>query len=374
MSTPPEIPASATKAGPKPPKRRTRPSTNATDNAADRTSSEGPPTIASTADAPAPPRRGRRGAGAAAGAVPSAAAAAADAPVTDRDKPAEPATTDTAKPKRAAGAGPSAATRAPSTPKTGRGSESTKSTPPASGPKPPAPPAKDTVTPDAKDKAAPEAKDTKDTKDTKDATKDATKPATKPDPSPVAAAVSEADAEAVLVEEPTPVPKARRFGVSRRASSASTSTAAVAAALPATPTPAAVVGPTVITTGATGAVRSDRHYRQTVSKVDLWSVTKLSLCFYLSAMFVTVVAFVALWIIADAAGIIHSVEKFLGDLLSAKNFHFLSATVLRGAIVVGLVVVALQVVITVIAASFYNIFAELFGGIEITVKEEVSAE
>jgi Transmembrane domain of unknown function (DUF3566) len=44
--------------------------------------------------------------------------------------------------------------------------------------------------------------------------------------------------------------------------------------------------------------------------------------------------------------------------------------VLRGAILVSLVVVAMQVVITVIAASFYNIFAELFGGLEITVREE----
>ena len=141
----------------------------------------------------------------------------------------------------------------------------------------------------------------------------------------------------------------------------------------------AVVAPVTVTpiapvTGATIVGRPDRQYRQTVTKVDLWSVTKLSLCFYLSAMFVTVVAFVALWVIADAAGIIHSVEKFLGDLLSAKNFHFLSATVLRGAILVGLVIVALQVVITVIAASFYNIFAELFGGVEITVKEEGPAE
>jgi hypothetical protein len=123
-----------------------------------------------------------------------------------------------------------------------------------------------------------------------------------------------------------------------------------------------------------GVGRPERHYRQTVTKVDLWSVTKLSLCFYLSAMFVTVVAFVALYAIASAAGIVHSIEKFLGDLLSAKNFHFLSATVLRGGILVGLVVVMLQVVITVIGASFYNIFAELFGGIEITVKEDASAE
>ena len=34
------------------------------------------------------------------------------------------------------------------------------------------------------------------------------------------------------------------------------------------------------------------------------------------------------------------------------------------------VIVALQVVITVVAASFYNIFAELFGGIELTIQED----
>jgi hypothetical protein len=119
-----------------------------------------------------------------------------------------------------------------------------------------------------------------------------------------------------------------------------------------------------------GGQHLDRRFRQTITKVDLWSVTKLSLCFYISAMFVTVIALIALWSIADAAGIVNSVEKFIGDLLDAKDFHFLSADVLRGAVLVGLVVVALQVVITVVAASFYNIFAELFGGVEITIKEE----
>ena len=119
--------------------------------------------------------------------------------------------------------------------------------------------------------------------------------------------------------------------------------------------------------------RGERRFRQTLVKVDLWSVTKLALCFYLSAMFVTIVAMIALWMIADAAGIIKSVEDFFGDLLSAKNFKFLSGEVLRGTILVGLVIVALQVVITVIAASFYNIFSELFGGLEIVVKEEGEA-
>ncbi|HWW43554.1 MAG TPA: DUF3566 domain-containing protein [Acidimicrobiia bacterium] len=181
-------------------------------------------------------------------------------------------------------------------------------------------------------------------------------------------ATSEADAEAELVDD-TVAPPRRRFGRFGRTVSASIPAVPAVESAPITVVPAKpITGPT------TTVSHADRKYRQTITKVDLWSVTKLSLCFYLSAMFVTVVAFVALWIIADAAGIIHSVEKFLGDLLSAKNFHFLSATVLRGAILIGLVVVALQVVITVIAASFYNIFAELFGGVEITVKEEGPAE
>lgn len=181
-----------------------------------------------------------------------------------------------------------------------------------------------------------------------------------PDPAPVtpfpAVAKSAVDADAVLVDDtPTPTKRARD---TPKATVSSVSAGA----------------PTVVGTGQTSAVRSQRTFRQTVTKVDLWSVTKLSLCFYLSSMFVTVVALVALWLIASAAGIVHSVEKFLGDLLSAKNFHFLSATVLRGAILVGLVVVALQVVITVIGASFYNIFAELFGGVEITVREDGPGE
>jgi len=115
---------------------------------------------------------------------------------------------------------------------------------------------------------------------------------------------------------------------------------------------------------------SRRQYRQTITKVDLWSVLKMSVCFYLCGMVVTMVALVALWLIADAVGVIHSVEKFFGDLLQTKNFSFLSADILRGTLLVGAVLVVLQIVITVIAASFYNLFAEIFGGVEITITED----
>jgi hypothetical protein len=118
------------------------------------------------------------------------------------------------------------------------------------------------------------------------------------------------------------------------------------------------------------APSSERRYRQTVTKVDLWSVLKMSVCFYICAMAVTMVALVALWTIADAAGVVHSVEKFFGDLLQTKDFTFLDQEILRGALLIAAVFVVLAVVITVIAAAFYNMFAELFGGIELTITED----
>lgn len=118
------------------------------------------------------------------------------------------------------------------------------------------------------------------------------------------------------------------------------------------------------------AKRPERRFRQTVQKIDLWSVTKMALCFYVSAMGVVVVSLVALWVVADSAGIIDNVENFIGDLFSSDDFQFVSGEVLRGAVLIGVVLVALMVAFTIIAASFYNIFAELFGGVEVIIREE----
>ncbi len=88
-------------------------------------------------------------------------------------------------------------------------------------------------------------------------------------------------------------------------------------------------------------VVTERRYRQTIHRVDLWSVLKISVCFYICGMAVTMVALVALWAIADAAGVIHSVEKFFGDLLQTKDFTFLDGAILRGALLVSAVLVVL---------------------------------
>lgn len=116
----------------------------------------------------------------------------------------------------------------------------------------------------------------------------------------------------------------------------------------------------------------ERRYRQTVRRVDLWSVLKISVCFYLTALIVVLFAGVVLWWIASAAGIIGNVESFVADLIGneSDDFEFLSWEVLRASTLVGLVFVSIMVVTTTLAAAFYNLFAELIGGIEVTVVED----
>jgi hypothetical protein len=114
---------------------------------------------------------------------------------------------------------------------------------------------------------------------------------------------------------------------------------------------------------------SPRRSRCEVRRLDLWAVLKVSLCFYVAAVVLVIVAGVVLWLIADAAGAIHNIERFMGKVLSSKNYHLVSARILEGSILVGLVLSALMTIITVVGAALYNVFSELVGGVEVTLVE-----
>lgn len=118
------------------------------------------------------------------------------------------------------------------------------------------------------------------------------------------------------------------------------------------------------------ASRKERLNRQTIRKFDLWSVLKVSLLFNFCGMLTTLVAFVVLWLLAGAVGAVAKVEKFLGDLLSERNFSLITSQLLFGGLLIGLVLVALFTIITVLAAAFYNLFSEIVGGVEIVVSDD----
>src|SRR5436309_295638 len=101
-----------------------------------------------------------------------------------------------------------------------------------------------------------------------------------------------------------------------------------------------------------------RQSRVEMSKIDLWSALKVSLCFYLAGLALLIVTGLVVWLLLDASGGIRDFEKFMGDILSAKDFHFVAPQILLGSVLVGLVLVALLSILTVIAAALYNVFAE----------------
>jgi hypothetical protein len=107
--------------------------------------------------------------------------------------------------------------------------------------------------------------------------------------------------------------------------------------------------------------------RQTIRKFDLWTVLKVSLCFNLAAMLVTVVAIVVLWILADVLGAVGKLESLVGDLTSTKNFSIFTPQLLYGGLLVGVVMVVFATIVTVLAAAFYNLFSDIVGGVEIIV-------
>ena len=124
------------------------------------------------------------------------------------------------------------------------------------------------------------------------------------------------------------------------------------------------------TTRVAAASQSVPRHRLSVQRVDLWSVLKLALAFYLSVVLLVLVAGIVTWTTLARAGVIDNLESFLGELLSSTDFQLLSSEILQGAVLIGLVLVVLLVILTVAAAALFNVFSELLGGLEIVVEEE----
>jgi hypothetical protein len=100
------------------------------------------------------------------------------------------------------------------------------------------------------------------------------------------------------------------------------------------------------------------------------SVLKVSVVFYACVFVVLLVAGVVLWLVASAAGVVGNVETFIGDLFALDEFHFEAFQILRAAFAGGAVLVLLGTALNVLAATLFNLIADLVGGVEMTVVED----
>ena len=107
-----------------------------------------------------------------------------------------------------------------------------------------------------------------------------------------------------------------------------------------------------------------------IRRIDTWSVLRVAVLFYLSLMLVMVLAGVMLWAAGSLFGAVDSVESFMRGI-GFEGFEFVGGQLLRGFTAVGLILVVLGTGSTVLAALLYNLIADVVGGIQLTVLEEV---
>jgi len=112
-----------------------------------------------------------------------------------------------------------------------------------------------------------------------------------------------------------------------------------------------------------------RQVQRVVTRVDPWSMLKVSLLFALSLWLIVVVAGVLLWRVAVSTGTIGNFENFLAQILAEDTFTINGGKIFQGSLVAGLVFFATGAVFAVVTSVLFNLIAGVVGGIRFTVVE-----
>ena len=132
--------------------------------------------------------------------------------------------------------------------------------------------------------------------------------------------------------------------------------------------------------GATpGANRrpAPRRVKLTVSRVDPWSVMKMSFLLSVAAGIAGVVMVAVLWMILSSMGVFADINRTVDDVLSSNNgtsFDLMDyiglGRVVSLSIVIGVVDVILMTAISTLAAFLYNVCSSLVGGLQLTLTDD----
>lgn len=145
---------------------------------------------------------------------------------------------------------------------------------------------------------------------------------------------------------------------------------------PASPPPKASMSQgAVVAPAGTPLIARQRRVRMTVTRVDPWTVLRLSFLLSIAAAIITVVAVVLLWAMLSSAGVFSSVDNTLVDVLGADSAvtitqYFSFGRVVSIALLIGAIDVVLITALSTIGAFLFNVAASLTGGLELSVTED----
>jgi len=143
------------------------------------------------------------------------------------------------------------------------------------------------------------------------------------------------------------------------------------------PAPRPAQGPRLVPVGGPVPSGAPRRVRLAVSRVDPWSVMKLSFLLSVAVGIMIVVATFAAWTMIDSLGVFASVDQLLREVLgqeAAANLNLMQYfefdRFLSAATLIAVVDVVLLTALATIGAFLYNITAALVGGLHLTLTDE----
>ena len=124
--------------------------------------------------------------------------------------------------------------------------------------------------------------------------------------------------------------------------------------------------------------RAPRRARLRLSRIDPWSVMKVSFLLSIAFGIVTVVSVFLVWSVLGAAGVWDSINNTVSDTVSSGNNvstfdisdYLGMSRVLGFTMLVSVIDVILITAIATLGAFLYNMAASLLGGIEVTLSED----
>lgn len=118
------------------------------------------------------------------------------------------------------------------------------------------------------------------------------------------------------------------------------------------------------------ALMSRRPGRLTLRRLDLRSVARVSIAFYLAFVGLLGVTAAVFWMVASVTGLIRRVEHLIQSLFGFSSFHFQPLRIVLWGTVIGAAVAIVGTGLNVLAALAYNLVAARRGGVKVTLTDD----
>lgn len=125
---------------------------------------------------------------------------------------------------------------------------------------------------------------------------------------------------------------------------------------------------------AAGLATGPRRVRLAISRVDPWSVMKLSFLISVAVGIMIVVATSVVWLTLDSLNVFSALNDLVTEILADSNIDLMRyiefSRVISVATLVAVVDVFLMTALATLGAFLYNITAALVGGVHVTMTDE----